>query len=195
MSENLRALSPPPSPQSQVSPPRGGLCSYSRDVNLSGPRMTLGTRLAGTFDCPDSPVGATASARSILAAVSAIRPRRLGKHYNAHSRGCAISGGPTDNKFGLSHFTTNFAGAGTPVRGRNLNAGRMSVQELFFSCGIVPSGNRLLFNNPMRLIPAILWIFITTSGQPLRSQACLDQLLYKCVPLDEPCAVSIMELH
>ena len=164
-------IEPPPSPQSQISPPRGGLCFYSRDANLSGRRMTLGTRPAGTFDCPHSPVGATASARSVLAAVSAVHRRRLGKHYNAHSRGCAISGGPTDNKFRLSHFTTNFAGAGTPVRGRKLNAGRMSVQELYFSCGRVPSGNRLVFNNPMKLIPTILWIFITTSGQPLRSQA------------------------
>ena len=93
--------------------------------------MTLGTRPEGTFDCPHSPVGATASARSILAAVSAVHRRRLGKRYNVHSRGCAISGGPTDNKFRLSHFTTNFAGAGTPVRGRKFNAGRMSVQELF----------------------------------------------------------------
>ena len=171
MSENMRALSPPPSPQSQISPPRGGLCFYSGDANLSGPRMALGTRLAGTFDCPDCPAVASASPRSILAAVFAIHPRRLGKRYNVHSRGCAISGGPIDNKFRLSHFTTNFAGAGTPVRGRKLNAGRMSVQELFFSCGRVPSGNRLVFNNPMKLIPTILWIFITTSGQPLRSQA------------------------
>jgi hypothetical protein len=171
MQENMRAFSPPPSPPSQISPPRGGLCFYSRDANLSGQRMALGTRLAGTFECPHSPVGATASRRSIRAAVSAIHPRRLGKHYNAHSRGCAISGGPTDNKFRLSLFTTNFAGAGTPVRGRKFNAGRMSVQELFFSCGSVPSGNRLVFNNPMKLIPTILWIFITTRGQPLRSQA------------------------
>jgi hypothetical protein len=75
--------------------------------------MALGTQLAEAFDRPDSPAGAAASAaRSILAVVSAIHPHRLGKHYNVHSRGCAISGGPTGNKFRLSNFTTNFAGLG-----------------------------------------------------------------------------------
>ena len=89
------------------------------------------TRLAGAFDGLDSRANAAAFACSTLPAVFATHPRRLGEHYSAHSLGCGFSGGPIGNRFGLSSFTTDFAGFGTPVRGRNLNAVKDYLQGLF----------------------------------------------------------------
>jgi hypothetical protein len=156
MLENMWAFSPPPSPPSQISPPRGGLYFYSRDANLSGQRMALGTRLAETFDCLDSPAGAEASACSTLPVVFAIHSRRLGEHYNGHSLGCEFSDGSIGNKFGLSNSPPTSPRLGHPGEDEILMRERKCVQALFL-CAVPHLGEPTLFNKPMRPTWTSVW--------------------------------------
>lgn len=122
-------FSPPPSPNQPAA--AGFFLNYGIAKSAAKP-IDLVTQLAGAFDCFDSRANAAASAGSTLPAVFAIRPRKVGEHYNVRSRACEFSRGPIGNKFGLSNSPPTSPGLGHPVRGRNLNAGKDVRARIIF---------------------------------------------------------------